>query len=438
MGDQVHQVHRASEMVSEDVARPRAQHVAVVGAGMVGLSTAWFLQERGVQVTVLDRDHVAAGSSWGNAGWLTPSLTTPLPEPAVLAYGVRAVLSASSPVYVPLRPQLRLLRFLAGFVRHSTERHWGVAMRAYTPINALALDAFGRLAEGGVQASTYEAEPFLACFRTVEERAGLVEHLDHIQAAGQDVKYEAIGGEETRAEVPALSGAVSAAVRIHGQRYLNPPEYMEALAASVRERGGEIRVGLDVQQVREERGGVTVVDSTKAMHRFDAVVLANGARLSALAQPFGVRRLVQAGRGYSFSVAADQVPAGPVYFPSQRVACTPLSSPAGDRLRVAGMMEFRAPQAPLDPRRVAAIVAATRPLLNGVDFENRQDEWVGSRPCTPDGLPLVGATRSERVFTAGGHGMWGMVLGPVTGRLLAERIVTGDTHPALTPFDPLR
>ena len=72
----------------------RAPHrVAVVGAGMVGLSTAWFLQERGVEVTVIDREGVAAGSSWGNAGWLTPGITTPLPEPAVLKYGVRAVLS---------------------------------------------------------------------------------------------------------------------------------------------------------------------------------------------------------------------------------------------------------------------------------------------------------------------------------------------------------
>lgn len=183
---------------------------------------------------------------------------------------------------------------------------------------------------------------------------------------------------------------------------------------------------------------MSLVDSTRTRHRFDAVVLANGAWLNELARPFGVRQPVQAGRGYSFSVAADRVPSGPVYFPSQRVACTPLASPSGDRLRVAGMMEFRSPEAPLDARRIAAIVAATRPFLNGVDFEDREDEWVGSRPCTPDGLPLVGVTRSSRVFTAGGHGMWGVALGPVTGRLLAERIVSGDSHPVLAPFDPLR
>ena len=98
------------------------QRIAVVGAGMVGLSTAWFLQEHGFHVTVYERNHVAAGSSWGNAGWLTPALTVPLPEPAALRYGVRAVGRPSSPVYVPVRSNPRLLRFLAGFARHSTAR----------------------------------------------------------------------------------------------------------------------------------------------------------------------------------------------------------------------------------------------------------------------------------------------------------------------------
>src|SRR3954462_1501917 len=94
------------------------QNVAVIGAGMVGLSTAWFLQEAGVQVTVYDRDRVAAGASWGNAGWLTPALTAPLPEPSVLRYGLRAVLSPRSPVYLPLRADASLLRFLTRFVAH--------------------------------------------------------------------------------------------------------------------------------------------------------------------------------------------------------------------------------------------------------------------------------------------------------------------------------
>src|SRR5699024_9703931 len=149
---------------------------------------------------------------------------------------------------------------------------------------------------------------------------------------------------------------------------------------------------------------------------------------------FGVRAQVRAGRGYSFSVPTDADPPGPLYFPTTRVACTPL----GDRLRVAGMMEFRPHDAPLDRRRIEAIVESVRPLFTGVDLDDRSDEWVGSRPCTADGLPLIGRTASPRVFAAGGHGMWGMTLGPATGSLLAEEIVTGAAPDDLAPFDPLR
>jgi D-amino-acid dehydrogenase len=177
-----------------------------------------------------------------------------------------------------------------------------------------------------------------------------------------------------------------------------------------------------------------VVSSNGDRQRHDAVVIATGAWLGELAGRFGVRVPVQAGRGYSFSVPVERMPRGPLYFPTQRVALTPL----GSRLRVAGMMEFRPPGDPLDPRRIAAIVDAVEPYLSGVDLDRRHNEWVGSRPCTPDGLPLVGRTASPRVFVAGGHGMWGIALGPITGQLLAEAVLKGESPPVLAPFDPLR
>ncbi|MFG1888660.1 NAD(P)/FAD-dependent oxidoreductase [Micromonospora sp. NPDC049051] len=413
---------------------PAPQHVAVVGAGMVGLATAWFLQERGVRVTVLDRTGVAAGASWGNAGWLTPGITTPLPEPAVLRYGLRAVLSPSSPVYVPPRADVRLLRFLAGFARHSTPSKWRSAMHAFIPMNRRALAAFDALTAGGVTAPTHEAKSFLAAYRTEAERSVLLDELAHIHSAGQGIEFDVLTGAEAREVEPALSDAVGAAIRLHDQRYVNPGQYVHALADSVRARGGAIEDGVDVVDVRDEGTGVRVVTSAGTDERYDAVVLATGTWLGQLARRFGVRTVVQAGRGYSFSVAIEHLPAGPVYFPAQRVACTPL----GDRLRVAGMMEFRSAEAPLDRRRISAIAEAARPLLRGADLDARTDEWVGSRPCTPDGLPLIGRTRSPRVFAAGGHGMWGITLGPLTGELLAEQITGGGQPVELRPFDPLR
>ncbi|MCD4527302.1 FAD-binding oxidoreductase [Nocardioides sp. cx-173] len=422
-------------------ASPRVEpsdRVVVVGAGIVGLSTAWHLQERGADVTVVDRDHVAAGSSWGNAGWLTPGLTAPLPDPGVLRYGLRTALRPSSPVYVPLQPDLRLLRFLTGFARHCTHRRWEAGLAAYAPLNALALDAFDELAAEGQVPAASPARPFLAGFRTAKDRAHLLAELELLQRLGQPLDFGLLTGDEARAIEPALSEQITAGVRIEGQRFIDPPVFLEHLARSFVDRGGKLLEGVEVSGLRDDGRTVDLAYAGGTHERFHAAVLATGAWLGGLAHRLGVRRLVQAGRGYSFSVAGSRVPQGPVYFPTQRVACTPLDSPDGPRLRVAGMMEFRSPDAPLDRRRVEAIVDATRPLLSGLDLADRRDEWVGSRPCTTDGLPLVGGTRSPRVFVAGGHGMWGVALGPVTGRLLAEQMVTGAVPAQLAPFDPLR
>jgi glycine/D-amino acid oxidase-like deaminating enzyme len=413
---------------------PTPRQVAVVGAGMVGLATAWFLQESGAHVTVYEKDRVAAGASWGNAGWLTPSLAAPLPEPAVLRYGIRAVVSPSSPVYVPLRADLHLARFLGSFLRHSTNRRWRRGMAALRPLNERALETFDILSAGGVSAPTHPARSFLACFRTTAERDALVSELEHMRATGQPgVAWTELTGAQARTSEPVLSDDVGAAVQLHGQRYIHPPEYLRSLAYSFRDRGGELLEGVEVRGVSPTGSGVVVRTET-GEQRHDAVVVATGAWLSPLVRSFGVRRPVQAGRGYSFSVPVEQMPAGPVYFPQQRVACTPL----GGRLRVAGMMEFRGPDEEPDARRIAAIVDAVRPLLRGVDLTDRHNEWVGSRPCTGDGLPLIGPTLAPGIHVAGGHGMWGIALGPVTGLLAAQAVLKGEVPAELRPFSPLR
>lgn len=420
------------------------EHVVVVGAGMVGLSTAWYLQQEGVKVTVVDRYGVAAGSSWGNAGWLAPALTLPLPEPAMLRTGILATLKPDSPVYVPFRADPRLVQFLLGFARHCTEGHWGKAIEVFNRANAGALAAYDELTEhdgtGRVEEPTLNAEPFLAGFVSDADRAVLVEEFRHVAQTGGLTDFELLDGDDLHTLEPSLGKVVTHGARLHGQRYLNPGRFVHALAEAVQARGGEIVDGQQVTGVSQRGARVLVASRGRESIVADAVVLANGSWLGELARPHGVRKVVQAGRGYSFTVHPDHVPTGPVYFPTQRVACTPLGKPE-EGLRVAGMMEFRSPDDPLDQRRIQAIVDAATPMFTGVDWSQRHDEWVGSRPCTTDGLPLVGASRSDRVFVAGGHGMWGVALGPLTGKLLAGRIAGSSTagdRDLLSAFDPLR
>ncbi len=447
--------------------RAPVRSTVVVGAGMVGLATAWHLQEQGVEVTVVDREDVAAGASWGNAGWLTPGMAMPLADPSLWTYGPRALLDPSAPLHVPLRFDPRLWSFFARFMAHATQARWDRAMAALTPIDRVALDAFDELAAGGTGGHGVEAGttpgPFTVAFEHVREARPFLRELEHVSAAGQSVPVRRVEAGERAHQ---LTDRVSTVYALEGQRFLEPGPFVHALADSVRARGGRILTGLDVLDVEPGRLGASVF--TRPAHRgepggpdepgdvagrrapggqfpparreegavlrADAVVLATGAWLPALAAPLGVRTRVQAGRGYSFTVKTDEPVETPIYLPARRVACTPYQG----RFRIAGTMEFRGPDEPLQPRRIEAILASVRHLFQGVDLDDRHDEWVGSRPVTPDGLPLVGATRTRGVYVAGGHGMWGMVLGPATGRALARLVTTGETPEEIRPFAPLR
>src|SRR5699024_9847326 len=316
---------QAGGMSTENFSRP--DHVVVVGAGMVGLATAWYLQQEGVQVTVVDGDGVAAGSSWGNAGWLAPSLTLPLPEPAVLATGLRALTSPNSPLYVPFRFNPRFWQFLLGFARHCTPRAWRRAIMVFNKANRLALGAYADLTddEGAARVAepTKAAEPFLAAFSDEKSLQGLTEELEQVAKTGGPASFEVLTGEEARALQPALSERVTGGLHLHGQRFINPGRFASALAEAVQRQGGQIRTGMKVSAVRRAGAGIVIESGEEPVLRADAAVLATGTWLGDLARAHGVRQVVQAGRGYSFTVHPQQVPTGPVYLPAQRVACTP-------------------------------------------------------------------------------------------------------------------
>jgi D-amino-acid dehydrogenase len=420
--------------------RPHRPHLPprsaiVIGAGMAGLASAWFLRRHGVEVTVVERRKVAAGASWGNAGWLSPAVAVPLNEPGTLRHALGGLLKSSSPLFIPPRPDPRLAAFLLSFTRYCTWRRWREGMRAFAALNRQALDAYDLLAAEGVAEPTKPSEPCLQATRTEAEREAVVAELERVRSIGQDVDYELLSGDEARDLEPALSEEIGAAVYLRGQRYLHPGRYVTALGDAVRAQGGKIIEDAEVTEVSDLGDRVRVITADDAELAADVVVLASGAWLDRLARRFGVRVRVQSGRGYSFTVSGTPVPSGPTYFPAHKVVCTPL----GDgTVRVGGTMELTDPDRPLDDRRVDAIVASARPLLRGIDWDGRSDDWTGPRPCSADGLPIIGPTRSSRVYVCGGHGMWGITLGPLSGRLLADAIVTGEAPPELAPLSPLR
>jgi D-amino-acid dehydrogenase len=404
----------------------------VVGGGIVGLSTAWYLQEHGVEVTVVDREAVGLGgagrgASWGNAGWVVPGLVTPLAEPGAWRHGLDALFRPDAPLHIPPRWDPTLWRFLARFSRNMTSARWRRSMERLQPLTSQAWEAFDQLRDAGAAPGVVEA-PYSIGFRSEHDAGHFRSHLQELKDMGQPVGFES---GRTAAQ---FSAAVTDSFRVMGQGYIDPGAFTADLAAAVKQRGGRVLEEWPINGIADLGRKVRVSSGNGGAEEADAVVLATGAWLPQLARDWGLRTPLQPGRGYSFTVDSDEPLDGPLYLPAERVVATPYAG----AMRIAGTMEFTGVDDPLNPARLDSIVAAAKPLLRGVDWSSRRDLWVGPRPVTSDGLPVLGRLRSPRVFASGGHGMWGVVLGPVSGRLLAELVATGRTPTDLAPYDPLR
>jgi D-amino-acid dehydrogenase len=337
----------------------------------------------------------------------------------------------AAPVRIPLSVDPTLWRFLLRFAVNSRESSWRRAVRANLMLNHECMAAYDELVSNGVDAPITDA-PITALFRSSADAEHLLDQLRRLRDAGQPSSATELTAAELREQVPLASSGVTVGVRINGQRYVNPGRFVRALGRSVVERGAALKT-VDVADVRASERGVAVQPRSGPALTADVAVIATGAWLPKLASRW-VRVPVQAGRGYSFTVPVQRPVFGPIYLPDVRVACTPLEG----KLRVTSVMELRRPDAGVSAGVVEAIVEAAAGYFDGVRWAERDETWVGPRPLSPDGRPLVGSVLDNRIFVAGGHGMWGMKQGPATGRLLAEQITTGKQPAGLREFDPLR
>jgi D-amino-acid dehydrogenase len=268
----------------------------IVGAGMVGLSCAWSLQGYGIEVRVVDRKYPGAGASWQNAGYVSPGLCAPLTEPAILRYGIRAVLNPRSPVQLLWRGDPRLAGFMAGMARHCTARQWRAAMAAYRRLNEQVEGSYESQLAGGVHGQLTTAD-VLTCFATENASAGLVHEIQGIVSTGQRVKIELLTSDEVREREPHVSAAVGLGVLVKDQKYLTPAAYVQALTRSVRDRGGQILEDVPIRSIDRQGSGLVArglgAGAGDGQERggpdleADVVVVATGAWLSALARNMG-------------------------------------------------------------------------------------------------------------------------------------------------------
>lgn len=406
-----------------------APDVVVVGAGIVGACAALELARGGARVEVIERGGGwGEGCSWGNAGLLVPSHARPIAAPEALRAGLGWMVRPDSPFGLKLKPSLA--PWLVRYLRASTARRArdGEALQRELSRESLAL--FRELAEAGIDGG-FRVRGCL----TVHTSARAEEHAaaEAASETGRALGAELLSGDRARELEPALTGRVRAAVLFPEEAECDPVRLAPAVGAAAVERGVKLRPGVEAYALRGGDGGMAV-ETTHGRIRAGHVVVAAGAWSGRLARTLGVRLPLQGGKGYAAEWAPAEAPLRiPVYMHDHRCVANPM----GDRTRMTGGLLLDGLDERFDARRIEAIAAAANTVF-GVTARPRLT-WRGLRPCTPDGLPVIGAhRRAPGAVFATGHGMLGVTLGPLTGRLVSEIVAGTAAHSALAALSPER
>jgi D-amino-acid dehydrogenase len=399
-------------------------HVIVVGGGVIGISAAYELARAGAAVTLLERDRVGAGASSGNAGTIAVG-HPPLNRPGRVAQAVRQMTDSSSPLYVKPRVDPGLWRWLLGFARYCTDAHVQHCMDVMAPLGRHALSAFDRVLEEERIECGYTPGGYLEVCSTEAGLEGVRHEAEIIE--GHGYRPELIDGDEVRRREPALGPDRIGAVHYPESATLIPSLFLERLAAAAERHGAQLRSRMEVVAVTHGSGRVTgVALSSGDTIAGDAVVLATGAYSRTLAQPLGLRVPVQPGKGYH-----RDVDIGPNGAPPLRIACvlaehSVFCTPMDTAVRFAGTMEFSGENEVMRPERLRQLTTAARAAFPDMGTARPRSQWCGLRPMSMDGLPIVGPVPDvEGLFVATGHGMLGLTLGPITGEIVANQILSG-------------
>ncbi|CAN5713722.1 FAD-binding oxidoreductase [soil metagenome] len=395
-------------------------HVAIVGAGVVGLSTAYDLLNRGFRVTILEKDaQECEGCSFGNGGLIVPSHFVPLAAPGMVMMGLRMLADRRSPFGVERITDFQTLSWMARFALAGTKAHVERCAPLLRDLNLASWGLYERMiAEMGVDVG-FARKGLLMLSRTPaahRAEAKLGEEANRLGLRTTDLSPKDLQSLE-----PQLEMDVAGAVLFEDDAHLTPSTFMRALRAHVVAQGARLLAGDAMTKFRTEGWRVASIVHQAGELQADHYVLAAGAWSGELAATFRLRLPMLAGRGYGITATnPPQRPRIPAIFTEARVAVTPMQ----EGVHFVGTMELSHPVVrPTSPRVEAMRENVSRyyPAYKPADLDGTT--WCGLRPCSPDGMPYIGRSRrAENLVIATGHAMMGMSLGPVTGKLVGELI----------------
>lgn len=393
--------------------------VGIIGGGIVGLCSAWYLQAAGFEVTVVDKGDFKTGCSYGNAGMIVPSHIVPLAAPGALLKGLKWLLNPQSPFAIQPGFDLEIFRWLYSFYCSANKKKVALAIPHLAKISLLSKSLYQQLSLEPALDFQLNEQGILMLYQ--KEKTGEAEHKLAEMANSLGIAAQILSKEALAKMDSIITYQVKGAVYFPGDAHINPTQFLRTLKAALIRKGVHLVGNKTVDQFQVEGKKVRAISSDKDRLSFDHYVVCCGAWTGELMKQIPAKIPVVAGKGYSFMIPNEIGLRFPSLLLDHKVSVTPI----GNQIRFGGTMEIGSRSHKINKSRVKGIVGAIPqyyPQLK-VKMPEKTDIWHGFRPCSPDGLPFIGKVDGfDNLTVATGHGMMGLSLAPATGKLLSQMI----------------
>lgn len=408
--------------------------VHIIGGGIIGLCSAYYLHRAGIEVEVIDKGDLIDGCSHGNAGMVVPSHFVPLAAPGVISKGIKWLFDAKSPFYIRPRLNLELVHWLWQFYRSCTPEKVAKAIPILKDLNVFSKELYGDLHQQFQFA--FEQKGLLMLYKSKKVGKEELEVAEKAEAMGLEAR--ALSASEAQELEPTAGLDVLGAVYYPGDAHLHPNALMHGLQQYLIAQGVNFRTSTSISSFGSHNGKLDyLVTDQEDQIPVEQVVLAAGSWSAKLLKAIGLRLLLQDGKGYSVTMNRTETsPQIPAILTEAKVAITPMST----YLRIGGTLEISNFNPNLNQKRLAGILEAVpRYYKNLEPIAETGPVWHGFRPCTPDGLPYIGRSKTfENLTIATGHAMMGLSLGPATGKLVSEILTHTNPSLAIDAYQPER
>lgn len=411
------------------------QSVIIVGGGVIGACSAYYLRRRGWDVTVVERDRIGAACSHGNCGLISPSHALPLAMPGAVAKTLPMMFKSDAPFRVAPRLDPALWSWLMKFALRCKEVPMLASAAARHALLQSSVSSYKQmLADEGIDCE-WEDRGAYFIYQTEAGMEGYAKADKWLQGFG--LGAERIDGKELESREPALKpGSAIGAWFYQIDAHIRPDKLMSGLKGVLERMGVTILEGTEIKGFRSEDGEAVALNTSKGEMKAGRYVLATGAWTPKLNEWIGTKIPIQPGKGYSITFPRPAVcPSAPLAFMEQKVIVTPFAS----GYRLGSTMEFAGYDDTINKQRLNALKRGASIYLKEPYCEPQQEEWFGWRPMTYDGLPVIDTSPAMgNVLVAAGHNMLGLSMGSATGRLVDEVLSGVAPHLDLTPYSVKR